>query len=181
MSFAKSRNIKIYADVLVLTLIYDVQKFQNNIDPYFMNLCRHLVIFCTVFRKASFQHADKEIEALLSMAKSCFYPVTSDPFRNAAGQLRVSTCRIVQRGLELYSKKAEEQSRYNNSGELLACLCVGLMRLTNVDKVEFQTDWTDKHLRSIDWTKNARKLRLSSSPLARTWSPFHLQATLRQI
>lgn len=49
------------------------------------------------------------------------------------------------------------------------------MRLTHVDKVEFQDHWDDSHLQSIDWSKIPRDLHLFSSPLARIWSPFHLE------
>lgn len=154
------------------TLVYDVQEFKENIDTqeYYKNLCHQLHIFLISYPSAVVQHVDKELEALLRLVKVSPNPTSLNTF----GYKKFSTCRVVQRGLELYSEKAEEQDHYN-SGELLACLCIGLTKLIHVDKVKFQYSWTDGHLRSIDWSKKPRDLRLSSSPLARSWSPFHLR------
>lgn len=154
------------------TLIYDLQAFEHNIDlkEYYKELCYQLHIFLTPYPKSSIQHVDKDLEGLLRMTKVSSYSAK----HNRDEYDSFSTCRVVQRGHELYLKRAEEQDHYNN-GELLARLCIGLMRLTNVDKMMFQQKWSDLHLRSIKWSTNPRDLRLSSSPLARTWSPFHLQ------
>ncbi|MCJ1463568.1 hypothetical protein MMC07_002176 [Pseudocyphellaria aurata] len=155
------------------TLVYDVQEFKKTIDPqkYYRGLCSQLYSFLAVYPKDCIRHVDKELEGLLGMAKGHGYYPKSEP----EGYELFFDCRIVQRGLELYLEKAQEQDHYNNSGELLACLCTGLMKLSNVDNVQFQTRWTTSHLVPIEWSKSPRDLPLASSPLARVWSPFHLQ------
>ncbi|MCJ1470970.1 hypothetical protein MMC07_009618 [Pseudocyphellaria aurata] len=155
------------------TLIYYVQKFKEKMDPqeYYKDLCRQLHYFLSEYPKYTIQHVDTELQGLLRMAKGSPNPAKSNP----EVYDDYSTCRIVKRGLEIYLEKAEEQQHYNSNGELLACLCIGLMRLIHVERVVYQHSWTDGHLRSIDWSKHPRDLRLASSPLARTWSPFHLQ------
>lgn len=154
------------------TLIYDVQEFKENMDPedYYQKLCHQLFCFLNGGSRAAIEHVDKELEGLLRMTKASSNPAKKSPNLYE----KFSSCRIVQRGLELYAEKAEEQDHYN-SGELLACLCIGLTRLTRVEEVKFQSRWHDWHLQSVDWSKNPRDLRLSSSPLARAWSPFHLK------
>lgn len=154
-------------------LIYDVQQFKENIDrqEYYSKLCRQMYSLLLWTSPASIQHVDKKIERLLRLARASYEPARYDP----SEYRKLATCRIVQRGLELYSEKAKEQIHYNNNGELLASLCIGLMKLIHIDKVRFQYFWNDWHLWSIDWSKKPRDLRLASSPLARTWSPFYLQ------
>ena len=151
------------------TLVYDVQEFKENIDTqeYYKDLCRQLHSFLISYPITVVKHVDKELEAFLRLVK-----VSPNP--KFYGSNEFSAGRVVQRGLELYSERAEEQDHYSD-GELLACLCIGLMKLIHVDQVKFQYYWTDRHLRPIDWSKNPRDLRLSPSPLARSWSPFHLR------
>lgn len=153
-------------------LIYDVQAFKENIDheDYYKKLCHQLYRLLNFGPWTAVEHVDKELEGLLRMAKTSPNPAKYSPNLYE----KFSNCRIVQRGLEVYAETAEEQHHYNG-GELLASLCIGLTRLTRVDEVRFQYGWRDWHSRPIDWTKKPRDLRLSPSPLARVWSPFHLK------
>ncbi|MCJ1265878.1 hypothetical protein MMC22_005760 [Lobaria immixta] len=144
-------------------LVYDIQTFKANIDlrEYFETLCDQLTLL-SHGSGSEIHHADKEIESLLRMVQDrpCKYE-------------GYSTYRVVQRGLEIYREKAEEEDHYN-SGQLFGCLCIGLMKLPCLDKVEFQVAWRDQPLSPVDWSNPLRDLRIFSSPLARTWSPFHL-------
>ena len=150
-------------------LVYDVQRFKANMElhEYYQDL-RHqlhsLTMWCST---TDIHHADKDIEGLLRVVRGA--PDTED----------YSTCRVVQRGLESYREKAEEEDHYNSSGQLLACLCVGLTKLPYLYKVDFQSRWDDHLFWSVDWSKSPRNLRLLSSPLARAWSPFHLKPKSR--
>lgn len=53
------------------TLIYDIQDFENTIDPqeYYKKLCRQLYGFLAAYPEDSIRHVDKELEGLLRMAK----------------------------------------------------------------------------------------------------------------
>ncbi|MCJ1261091.1 hypothetical protein MMC22_000955 [Lobaria immixta] len=145
-------------------LVYDVQKFKPNINlkEYFDSLCGQLR---ALIRGSSVHLVDQELESLVTAIKDC---VTRESHTKS---------RVVQRGLELYRERAEEQDHNKNSGQLLARLCIGLMRLPYLDKIMFQSTWDDRHLQSVDWSKSPRNLRVLSSPLARSWSPFHLMPT----
>ena len=147
-------------------LVYDVQRFKATIDSreYFKNLCDQLRHYTSRDSRSNIPHVDKEIEGFVGMARG---PPSEDD--------RYSTCRVVLRGLEIYREKAEEQDYYSNSGQLLACLCVGLMKLSCLDKVIFQSTWEDGDLFSENWSEYPRDPRLFSSPLARAWSSFHLK------
>ena len=147
-------------------LVYDIQKFKANIDPgeYYKELCNQIRYSFRNQSRSSFHHADKDIEGLVRM--TCGIPREDADY---------STCRVVKRGLEIYREKVEEEDHYNNSGQLLACLCVGLMKLPYVHKVHFQSLWKYHHLYSVDWSNGPRDMRIFSSPLARAWSPFHLR------
>ena len=149
-------------------LVYNVQRFKANIDPqeYFKDLCPQLRSLALGYPHSNIHHVDKEIENLMRMARS-----TSTDYQH------YSNYRVIQRGLETYREKAKEEDHYNNSGQLLACLCIGLVKLSNLDKVEFQSGWKYWQFRSVDWSKGPRDPSLFSCPLARAWSPFHLQPT----
>ena len=151
-------------------LVYDVQRFKANIDrrEYFKSLCHQLRRYVLRYSPSNIHHADKEIEGLMRMARD-------SPARGSPSKCECySTGRIVQRGFETYREKAEEEDHYNNSGQLLACLCLGLTKLPYLDTVEFNSSWGDMYLSSVDWSKSPRDLSFSQSPLARAWSPFHL-------
>ncbi|MCJ1264693.1 hypothetical protein MMC22_004567 [Lobaria immixta] len=147
-------------------LVYDVQRFKATIDSreYFKNLCDQLRHYTSRDSRFNIPHVDKEIEGLVGMARGP--PREDDSY---------STCRVVLRGLEIYRQKAEEEDYYSNSGQLLACLCVGLVKLPYLDKVMFQSTWEDGDLFSENWSESPREPRLFSSPLARAWSSFHLK------
>ena len=146
-------------------LVYDVQRFEANIElrEYSKKLSHQLHCLFELWPGSQIHHADKEIEELLCEVKN----------RSSKHEI-YSTYRVVQRGLEIYREKAEEEEHYN-SGQMFGCLCVGLMKLPYLDKVEFQTAWDDRRLSSVDWSKSPRDPRFLSSPLARSWSPFHLK------
>ncbi|MCJ1264678.1 hypothetical protein MMC22_004552 [Lobaria immixta] len=150
-------------------LVYDVQRFKANIDlrEYFQNLWDQLRSLSLRWFGSEIHHADKEIEGLLRMARDRLYIYEG-----------YSKYRVVQRGLEIYREKAEEEDHYN-SGQLFGCLCIGLMKLPYLDKIEFQTRWKDAYLLSVNLSIPPRDLRMFSSPLARTWSPFHLKPEAR--
>ena len=145
-------------------LVYDVQKFEPDItlEDYFGDLCHQLADFVKNYSAYNIHLIDKEVEKLMTALKS--------------GNVleRYTEFRVIQRGLEIYRKRAEEQDHYKNSGQLLARLCMGLIRLPFLDKVVFQSTWDDQHLQSVNWSKGPQNLRILSSPLARSWSPFHL-------
>lgn len=149
-------------------LVYDVQEFNLNIGPtqYYFQLGHQISLLFKHCLQYDMHHHDTGIEDFMYMFNE-----------ESSGDEFDSTCRnihFVQRGLGIYREKAEEQDHYNKSGLLLACLCIGLMKLPYLDQVNFQSKWDDLHLQSVNWSKNPRNLRIFSSPLARSWSPFHL-------
>ena len=147
-------------------LVYDVQRFKPRIESreYYETLCLQLrtAICITGF---PLHHVGKDIEAFLLMVSGD----TPDERES------YSTYRVFQQGLKIYREKAEEEEHYNNSGQLLACLCSGLMKLPYLDGVEFQFEWDSGDLWAVKKSIYSRDMRIFSSPLARTWSPFHLQ------
>lgn len=150
-------------------LVFDVQEFDLNIDPdqYYHHLCDQVSNLLKHGLPYDMHHHDQGIAAFMRMLlnKASFGGEIDSTCRNL---------RFVQRGLEIYRERAEEQDHYYNSGQLLACLCIGLMKLPYLDTVNFQSKWDDLHLQYVNWRKNPRNLRIFSSPLARSWSPFHL-------
>ncbi|MCJ1267396.1 hypothetical protein MMC22_007281 [Lobaria immixta] len=151
-------------------LVYNVQRFKANIDrrEYFRGLCHQLRCYALRFLRSNIHHADKEIEGLMHMARDSLAggsPNKSEDYY---------TSRIVQRGFDTYREKAEEEAHYNNTGQLLACLCLGLTKLPYLDTVQFNSSWGNAQFSSVNWSKSSRGLGYFPSPFARAWSTFHL-------
>lgn len=148
-------------------LIYDILKFKANIDPqeYYKDLCNQLGCLYANMSRFSIHHVDKDIEGLVRMIRG-----PSDEYKKD-----YSTWRVVRRGLEIYREQAEDEDHYNNSGQLLAYLCFGLMKMPYLDKVEIQDGWSNGRLRSVDGSKRLQGFHMFSGPLARAWNPFHLK------
>lgn len=134
-------------------LVYDIFNFKANIElsEYCEDLRGKFKISLMLESEplSCIHHAEEDIEDFMRMVR--------DP---SCQHEDYSSCRVVQRGFEIYRERAEEENHYNSSGQFLSSLCIGLMKLPNLEMAEFRPFWFEAFPRG---------------PLARTWSPFHLK------
>ena len=86
---------------------------------------------------------------------------------------------IVRRGFKVYQDMAKEQEENLSNGEVVSCLCIGLERLVNVQKIEFGWGWKQEHIPGLHapLCQILRTQYWRGSPLARSWHPLFLAPT----